>query len=82
MIINYNDDTLNYRLIPASRDGDKNIAVVIAGNYSGSISVPERFTYTTPDGNPERYYVEGVAYKAFTKSSISSISFNSKIAAA
>ncbi len=74
-----NDGTLNYYLIPATAEGEKNTAIVKPGNYSGEIIIPERFTVTDDDGNNTRYYVIGIGQGAFKNSSITKVTFNSRI---
>ncbi|MDE6536236.1 MAG: leucine-rich repeat protein, partial [Muribaculaceae bacterium] len=78
-VISADDGTLNYYLIPAAGADDKNRAVVKAGNYSGEVTIPERFTYTDSEGNNTRYYVSGIGYQAFKNSSITKVNFNSRI---
>ncbi|MDE6768300.1 MAG: leucine-rich repeat domain-containing protein, partial [Muribaculaceae bacterium] len=75
----YNDGVLNYRLIPAVSKEDNNLAVIISGDYSGEISIPERFTDDRDAANPTRYYIESIGYKAFSGGSVSKIEFNSRI---
>ncbi|MDE6007131.1 MAG: leucine-rich repeat protein, partial [Muribaculaceae bacterium] len=70
----YNDGVLNYTLLPASAENDEGIATVISGDYSGEITIPERFTYS----DSQRYYVKGIGYKAFENSKITSVSLNSR----
>lgn len=75
----YSDGFLNYRLITSYNSEEKNQAIVIPGNYSGKISVPERFTYTSESGDNIRYYVTAIGYKAFADTDINEVSFNSRI---
>ena len=70
----YTDGILNYRLLPPSKENENNLAIVISGDYSGEITIPERFTYA----NSKRYYVKGIGYAAFKNSAVTSISFNSR----
>ncbi len=78
-VLTYSDGVLNYRLIPASSTDENNKAIVINGNYTGEITVPERFTYTNEQGENTRYYIDAIGYEAFAESSISKIDFNSRI---
>lgn len=62
----YSDGYLNYRLIPATKDGENNTAIVIPGDYADltEATVPQRFSVDT-GSSITRYYVESVGYEAF-----------------
>ena len=79
----YETGNLKYRLIPGKTDADKNLAVVIPGNYSSltEVTIPERFT-VPENGKNARYYVDGIGFKAFNGcSNLATITFNSHNAA-
>ena len=79
----YETGNLKYRLIPGKTDADKNLAVVIPGNYSSltEVTIPERFT-VPENGKNTRYYVDGIGFKAFNGcSNLATITFNSHNAA-
>ena len=74
---------LKYRLIPDLTNADKNLAVVIPGEYSNltEVTVPERITYSD-NGSNDRYYVDAIGYKAFKGcSNLATVTFNSRNAA-
>jgi hypothetical protein len=75
----YSDGVLNYRLIPATRSGENNLALVIPGDYSNlnEVTIPERFNRAISDGSVERYYITGIAPKAFSDcTGLKSVSFH------
>ena len=79
----YETGNMKYRLIPAQTDADKNLAIVIPGNYSSltEVTIPERFT-VSENGKNVRYYVDGIGFKAFNGcSNLATITFNSRNAA-
>ena len=76
----YETGNLKYMLIPGKTDADKNLAVVIPGDYSSltEVTIPERFTVTS-DGENKRYYVDAIGYKAFDGcSNLATVTFNSR----
>ena len=62
----YETGNLKYCLIPAATGGDKNLAIVVKGDYSSlkEVTIPERIT-VSDNGENTRYYVDGIGYKAF-----------------
>ena len=71
---------LKYRLIPGLTNDDKNLAVVIPGEYSNltEVTIPERITYSD-NGTNKRYYVDAIGYKTFNGcSNLKTITFNSR----
>ena len=76
---NYSDGILDYWLLGAESETDRNIAVVKKGNYESmtSVTIPERFS--TEDS--ERYYVNSIGYGAFSGcSNLSEVRFHNKSA--
>lgn len=76
----YETGNLKYRLIPGKTKEDKNLAVVIPGDYSSltEVTIPERFT-VTENGDNFRYYVDGIGFKAFNGcTKLATITFNSR----
>lgn len=74
------ENGLNYLLLPASEEGGENQAIVLSGEYSGDITVPDRFTDDSDMDNRVRYYVKGIGYKAFANNTdIQSVGFNNRI---
>lgn len=59
----YSDGELNYFIILADNDRDKNIAIVKSGNYSdlSSVVIPEIVT----DNKSNNYYITGIGSAAF-----------------
>ncbi len=77
----YSDGVLNYRLIPAAKEGDKNLAVIISGDYANltEVMVPESITVEAEGAEAVRYYVDGIGYKAFDScSNLSSVTFDNQ----
>jgi len=71
---------LKYMLIPGKTQEDKNLAVVIPGDYSSltEVTIPERFTVPV-DGKNVRYYVDGIGFNAFKGcSDLATVTFNSR----
>lgn len=76
----YETGNLKYMLIPGKTDADKNLAIVIPGDYSSltEVTIPERFT-VSENGKNVRYYVDGIGFKAFNGcSDLATITFNSR----
>ena len=76
----YETGNLKYMLIPAKTKEDKNLAVVIPGNYSSltEVTIPERFT-VSENGTNVRYHVDGIGYKAFNGcTKLATVTFNSR----
>ena len=76
----YETGNLKYMLIPAKTEEDKNLAVVIPGNYSSltEVTIPERFT-VSENGTNTRYHVDGIGYKAFNGcTKLATVTFNSR----
>ena len=74
---------LKYMLIPGKTQEDKNLAVVVPGDYSSltEVTIPERFT-VSENGTNVRYYVDAIGYKAFSGcSNLATVTFNSRNAA-
>jgi len=79
----YETGNLKYMLIPGKTQEDKNLAVVIPGDYSSltEVTIPERFT-VSENGKNTRYYVDAIGYKAFDGcSNLATVTFNSRNAA-
>ena len=79
----YETGNLKYRLIPAETESEKNLAVVIPGDYSSltEVTIPERFT-VSENGTNTRYYVDAIGYEAFNGcSNLATVTFNSRNAA-
>lgn len=79
----YETGNLKYMLIPGMTDADKNLAVVIPGDYSSltEVTIPERFS-VSDNGTNVRYYVDGIGFKAFNGcSNLATVTFNSRNAA-
>ena len=76
----YETGNLKYMLIPGKTQEDKNLAVVIPGDYSSltQVTIPERFTVPV-DGKNVRYYVDGIGFNAFKGcSDLATVTFNSR----
>ena len=76
----YETGNLKYMLIPGKTKEDKNLAVVIPGDYSSltEVTIPERFT-VSENGANDRYYVDGIGFKAFNRcSNLATVTFNSR----
>ena len=76
----YETGNLKYMLIPGKTQEDKNLAVVIPGDYSSltEVTIPERFT-VSENGANDRYYVDGIGFKAFNRcSNLATVTFNSR----
>ena len=79
----YETGNLKYMLIPGKTQEDKNLAVVVPGDYSSltEVTIPERFT-VSENGTNVRYYVDAIGYKAFSGcSNLATVTFNSRNAA-
>jgi len=76
----YETGNLKYMLIPGKTKEEKNLAVVIPGDYSSltEVTIPERFT-VLESGNNVRYYVDGIGFKAFNGcSNLKTVTINSR----
>ena len=76
----YETGNLKYMLIPGKTKEDKNLAVVIPGDYSSltEVTIPERFT-VSENGANDRYYVDGIGCNAFKGcSNLATVTFNSR----
>ena len=76
----YETGNLKYMLIPGKAQEDKNLAVVIPGDYSSltEVTIPERFSVPN-NGVNDRYYVDGIGFKAFNGcSGLATVTFNSR----
>ena len=76
----YETGNLKYMLIPGKTKEDKNLAVVIPGDYSSltEVTIPERFT-VSDNGTNVRYYVDGIGCNAFKGcSNLATVTFNSR----
>ena len=76
----YETGNLKYMLIPGKTQEDKNLAVVIPGDYSSltQVTIPERFT-VSDNGTNTRYFVDGIGFKAFNGcSGLATVTFNSR----
>ena len=76
----YETGNLKYMLIPGKTKEDQNLAVVIPGDYSSltEVTIPERFT-VSENGTNDRYYVDGIGFKAFNRcSNLATVTFNSR----
>ena len=76
----YETGNLKYMLIPGKTKEDKNLAVVIPGDYWSltEVTIPERFT-VSDNGTNVRYYVDGIGCNAFKGcSNLATVTFNSR----
>ena len=74
---NYSDGILDYWLLDADSETDKNIAIVKNGEYSNltSVTVPERLSAN----DSRRYYITGLGYAAFKNcKTLNNVYFHSK----
>lgn len=76
----YETGNLKYLLIPAQSSEEKNLAIIIPGDYASiqEITIPERISHLE-NGTTVRYYVDAVGFKAFTGcSNLKTVNFNSR----
>ena len=76
----YETGNLKYMLIPGKTQEDKNLAVVIPGDYSSltEVTIPERFA-VSDNGTNVRYFVDGIGFNAFNGcSKLATVTFNSR----
>lgn len=81
--VTYTYNGLTYRLIPAKDENQRNLAVLMPGDYSSlnEVTIPERITIEN-GGNNTRYYVDAIGYKAFDGcASLKTVTFSSRNAA-
>ena len=80
-ISTYSDGVLNYRLIPSTKEGEDNIAIIVPGNYTHltDVTIPWRFTAESENAQPTRYIVDGIGYNAFNGCRwLNSVSFHNR----
>ena len=80
-ISTYSDGVLNYRLIPSTKEGEDNIAIIVPGNYTHltDVTIPWRFTVESENAQPTRYIVDGIGYNAFNGCRwLNSVSFHNR----